>query len=628
MSAFGGIFFFDKDRSLEPSALIGMDKSLENSGRDGSRTRLAGSVGFIYRPFHTTSESRREQQPLEFRGMLLTFDGRIDNREELAREFGVENRTDADLFALSYEKWGNACFSKVLGDFAAAIWNSESRNLVLVRDPFGVKKVFYFRDSEKILWATDITALLNHRDVPETLDENFVGMSLAYLPEGDTSPFKHIKPVTPGHYVILDSQRDVSTEYWGLSFCLRKTSDNRNVLEEELRCLLSQSLRACLRSEKPVTAELSGGLDSSTIVCFANKFLEDIGQRDGHLHTLSHVYNKARQSDERSFIEIVEEQIGRPGFHLLEDDDPILSRWPDAEFTSYPNRVHCFGGAVDAVHKSMKSVDSRVLLSGSFGDQLFVSGHVLPYEAVDLVREGKLLEAFATCRKWSTKKRQPLLQVMWHGAIRPNLPFWLRRVQTHSIQGPPTTTASFRIPAWIRPQFIAQTNLKSRIHCLVDRDADFNAGSRGIRYANLMQAVGWFGSGYNQNQTSREQIEMRYPYLYRPLVEFLISLPYREHCNEKTARSLQRAVARGVVPQKVRARTDKRGPHEAILIAASKEQKFILSLIKDSRACHQGFTVQSELLKEADRWRNGQSTSDMLKFIALEMWLRALENRN
>ncbi|HKW17041.1 MAG TPA: asparagine synthase-related protein [Terriglobales bacterium] len=626
MSAFGGILSFNKDRRFEASVVETFERCLPNTEKDGSCSCRFTSLGIVFRPFHTTPESHREQQPVVDGDYVFVFDGRIDNRDDLSRRLKLVDPTDVELFVSCYKAFGNECFLKLLGDFAAAVVDLESRSLTLARDPFGVKKLFYVLDVDKVMWSTDIAALLNCPRVEDTVDENFVAMSLAYLPEENTTAFKVIKPVLPAHYVVFKDNAVRHSKYWGISSCFRSGLGTQATLREELLSLLERSTAACLRSNAVVTAELSGGLDSSTIVCIAN-YLSQINSSVQSLRTLSIVYDKARQSDERQFISVVEKYLGRPGMHIKEDDDPILSRWPDPWFVSYPNRVLCFGGAVDRVHDAMESIGSRVLLSGDFGDQLFVSSYKQPYDAVDQIREGRYRDAYRTCRNWSFRNRHPLLQTIWHAAIRPNLPYAMRRMQTHSVYGPRVSTASFRIPAWLDAEFVRRTALKERIHRVVERDAFLKAGSAGIRFANVMEAVGWFSSGYSQNRTTKRCIEMRYPYLYRPLVEFLIAIPYRALCNEQSARALQRATIEGIVPEQIRTRTDKRGPAEAILMAARRGQKTLLSLIENSRAWKRGFVNRAELIREAQRWSIGQSTSDMLKFVAVEMWLRALELR-
>lgn len=629
MSALGGILYAERDRHVRNEEIARLNYSLGYLGPDGGQTYTSGPLGLVFRSFHTTCESRRVPQPFFGDGVAVVFDGRIDNGRELSKQLaGISSSaSDVQIFAAAYETWGKDCFVRILGDFAAAIWDNTIRELLLVRDPFGVKKLVYSHSPEKIVWASDSAALLDSFDVPDDVDEDFIGLYLSFLPDGSNSPFKQVVPVKPGNYVAVKNNSLSTHEYWKISDHLKVTPGTRPLIEEEFRSLLFTAVAACMRAEGPVSAELSGGLDSSTIVCVADVLSRESEGSMPSISTISHVYNAARNADERDFISVVEKHRGVAGTHLVEDSDPILSRWPDPEFISFPNRDHCFGGMTDMTLAAMREHGSRILLSGLFGDQLLISSHLLPYEAADLVHTREFGKAFRTCYEWSLRNRQPVLPVWWHAGMRPNLPSWMRRADMFSGRGRRTSISQFSIPTWIDSGFARRTRLRQRVHRLLDGKIQFGAGTRGLRYANLMECVGYFGSGFGENQTTTSCIEMRYPFLYRPLVEFLLSLPYSELGNVHSVRYLQRTALRGILPDKVRLRTDKKGPTEAVFRAVAREWDMVSGLVRESRACERGFVSRNAILAEAERCRNGDQLSDLLKFVALEMWLRALERR-
>jgi asparagine synthase (glutamine-hydrolysing) len=626
MSAFAGVLYADRKRPAPERILASLRSSLSNFDGDDIRTFSAASIAMVYRAVHTTVESHKELQPLVTEELVILFDGRLDNRGELLGLLGIENpeTTDVELVSLSFRRWSSDCFARLVGDFAIAIWDIRTRQLVLARDPFGIRKLFYSQTQERFLWSTDTVALLNTEGVTSNVDENFVGLSLAYLPDDKSSPFRDINVVRPGSYLSFKNGICHSVKIWGLSTCLDYQHDRGMTVQEHFRMLLTESIRTRLRADRPVTAELSGGLDSSTIVCLASKIIAEGSGDLASLNTLSYVYDRARQSDERPYITLVEQFIGRRGLHIREDDDPILSRWPDPKFCAFPNRMHCFGGAVHQTQAVMNRVNSRVLLSGLFGDQLLISSHLLPYESADLFRRGNFGAALKACLVWSTKNRLPLLPIFWHAAVRPNLASAVRRPQRYKGFGPRISAAHYSIPVWINRDFARRTMLEERVKRIIDGNAGWMGGSSGVRFANLMECVGWFGSGYSENQTSGSAVEMRYPFLHRPLVEFLISLPYRELSNDTSARYLHRTAMRGLIPEQIRLRTDKRGPTEALLIAVNREWERLLPIIRNSVACEMGFVSRDAILAEAVRWRGGQMISDMLRFLALEMWLRAI----
>lgn len=627
MGAFAGFVDTETRAQAEPSLVDLLSTAAGQRETDGPTLHIDNHLAFVHHAFHTTLESHKERQPFVQGPVVVVLDGRIDNRGELSRKLGMDAQTlpDVNLVAAAYLRWGNACFSEILGDFAIAVWDKLSESLTLARDPFGVRGLFFSHHRSHFYFATDISTLLAIPSLNHRVNENHVAMSLAYLPEGDSTAFANINPVEPGTYVVIAGRRQHKQRFWGFEN-ISESKIPQSELKDCCFSLIEKAVSVCLRSDRTITAELSGGLDSSTIVCIADALLKAGKGPSVDLQTTSFVYNAAQSSDERNFITLVQRQVQRRNVHHLVDERPVFSEWPDPEFLEYPNRLHCFGGALQQQLDSMRSRNSRVLLSGAFGDQLFVSQQSLPYHAADLLNDGHVRRAYDSCRSWSFERREPVLPTIWHAAVRPQLPDWtLRAIAKHSnitSAGP----KSYRIPSWINPELMKRTELRERVRLSAYGDPKWRGGSRRVRYTNLMQCVGWFGSGYRENAHTSSKIEMRYPYTYRPLVEFLLSVPFEQMCNEKFTRILHRQAIEGWVPEPVRRRVSKKGPMEAILIGFRAEWPRLKLLIHSSRAVERGYVLRKQLEDEARRWLHGQVQSDLLRFFALEMWLRALEN--
>ena len=131
---------------------------------DESHSYSGGSVSILYDAFHTTRESRLEPQPLVTRtGSILTWDGRLDNREELLaqlKEPVSRDRADVSIVAAAYEKWETQCFAKLVGDWALSLWNPRNRSLTLARDPIGPRQLYYTFDKSQVTWSTILDPLV------------------------------------------------------------------------------------------------------------------------------------------------------------------------------------------------------------------------------------------------------------------------------------------------------------------------------------------------------------------------------------------------------------------------------------------------------------------------------------
>src|SRR6266850_1954833 len=244
-----------------------MTAALAHRGPHGSGVWSQDAVGLGHRMLWTTPESRTEPLPLSARegAFAITADARLDNRAELSATLGLDdgNIGDAALILRAYERWGEQCPERLLGDFAVAIWDGPRRAVFCARDHFGVKPLYYHRAPRLFAFASEIKALLHLPDVPRRLNETRVADYLAPIVE----------------------DREI-TFYDGI-----------------VRLPPADAVRCRMRTAGPVGSMLSGGLDSSSIVCVARSL--DTAGDGGPLHTLSAIFPEVPTCDERRFIDAV-----------------------------------------------------------------------------------------------------------------------------------------------------------------------------------------------------------------------------------------------------------------------------------------------------------------------------------
>ena len=178
---------------------------------------MRGSIGFVHRAFHTTPEARFEHQPYEIDGGLtVCFDGRIDNRSDLAAALRVAERgtPDVALIAVAYQRWGRECFQRLHGDFAIAVWDARERTLLLARDGFGIRPLDHHIDRHRIVWASAPEAILDLPGVSDDIDETYIGDYFTLVPVVGHSAFKWIKPVLPGRVMIVRNNSITTQTHW------------------------------------------------------------------------------------------------------------------------------------------------------------------------------------------------------------------------------------------------------------------------------------------------------------------------------------------------------------------------------------------------------------------------------
>jgi asparagine synthase (glutamine-hydrolysing) len=298
VSVQAGIWNFD-GRPIDHKLLADISQSLKPQGPDGESCHVDGSVALLYRPFHTTAESRREKQPYPSRrGFILTWDGRLDNRDELIPQLRSEledNPTDVAIVAAAFDRWETDCFRRIVGDWAVSIWKPQQHELVFAADYMGIRHIFYYLKKDRILWSTDLSSLVLLSHDKFHIDDDCIAGYFAHAPDSHLTPYREIREVPLGQFVSVRNGRALVERFWRFSPKSRMRYRTDAEYEEHFRHVFRQSVQRRLRSDSPILAELSGGLDSSSIVCMADDILAGGGAEMPRLDTLSY-YDKTEPS--------------------------------------------------------------------------------------------------------------------------------------------------------------------------------------------------------------------------------------------------------------------------------------------------------------------------------------------
>jgi asparagine synthase (glutamine-hydrolysing) len=620
MSALAGILNFDRV-PVDEYALARLGAALDSRGPDGGDDVAEGDIGMSYRAFHTNRESRTEVQPLvAHEGHVLTWNGRLDNRAELIRELDhslprATTITDLAIVMAAYLKWNKGCFQRLVGDFCLALWDARLRVLYLVRDAAGARALYYRIKDTQLIWSTETAALLgNSWDI----EEEYIAAAMSLGPTPEITPFKNILAVKPAHVVTVTAHGHLSTErFWKLD--PGKEIRYRTSEEYEAHGLaeLTEAIRCRLRSDRPVFAELSGGLDSSSIVCLSDRIIKESRAQTSGVETVSHVFDESATSDERKYIHMVETQRGISGHHIKDEDHPLLAPLPNDIVMISPNPVVLSFGYHTGVGRAMDSVGARVLLSGLGGDQMFGGVYGAYPEVADFLTSVKLVALHKSLCSWSKALKRSYFELLWKDAIVRLLP---PRLQT--ITAPRTA----KLPAWYNHEFSKRMRLQER---LVVREAlkTFRKPSARDQAQGFLSVVKSISSCWRNEQFG---IDVTYPYAHRPLVEFLQAIPLDQMMRPGENRVLMRRMLAGILPEEIAKRRTKGNPREAIFRAIARESGRLRSAFQNSRLCSRGYIDKEPLLAALDRAKHGYETNSafLVQTISLEFWLRALEKRN
>jgi asparagine synthase (glutamine-hydrolysing) len=581
--------------------------------RAGSYSREG--VNILYRAFHTTKESRSEKQPFVSKsGAVITWDGRLDNRTEIVARFPDDltaSSPDVSLVGTIYERLELDCFAEFIGDWAISIWNPKDHTLVLAKDPIGARHLYYGFDKDQVTWCTVLDPLVLFAEKQFQLDEEYIAGWLSLLPAPSLTPYVGIHSVPPSSLVLLKASGHTVIKYWDFNpgKLIRYRSDTE--YEEHFRAVFRESVRRRLRSDTPVLAELSGGMDSTSIVCMADRIMVEGHADTPRIDTLSCYSDSEPNWNERPFFTRVEDLRGHIGYHIDVGSHETLTFEFDADrFAATPGSRGQPNKASRQVAACMESQGNRVVLSGIGGDE--VTGGVptpMP-ELEDLLARACFGTLAHQLKVWAVEKKRPWFHLLF-GSARRFIPPFLAGTPKHKRPAP-----------WLNPGFVkrhraALTGYETRL-ALVGPLPSFQENLYTLEVLRRQLAC-----SHLQSEPPREK---RYPYLDRDLLEFLFALPPDQLVRPGQRRSLMRRALVGLVPDEILNRKRKayvaRGPRLAISAEMTKpielNQHMVASSlhIADSRAF-------AEALENA---RAGYPVSviSLMRTIRLETWLRNL----
>jgi len=627
MSTLGGVLYTDGGPGPAEMA-HGLEALLRTSSADSVRATTAGSLSMAYAAFHTNSQSRGERQPLASpQGQLLTWDGRLDNPDELIAQLGTEfieracagpsgsrEIGDARIVMAAFLRWGRHFVERLTGDFALALWDSGANALLLARDLAGTRPLYYATDGPAVYWSSEIAAIL--RLIPDSseVDDDYVAGYLVCMEDSSRTPYKRIKCVPPSVVVVIGRNRTEQWRHWSHDPARELICQNDTEYEEHFQDLFRESVKCRLRTDGGVLVELSGGLDSSSIACVAHQVLQAGGVEASGIETVSYIYDGSRGGDERGFIRHVESQCGRMAHHLF--DHRILAPFPGEDRVCLPSPMHCFPYNLADLARLMQTRGARVLLSGAGGDNLLISEYTaLPWFA-DLALAGKPLQLCRSMKAWASHRKISYIQMLMQGVVLPLAPVWLRAR---------AAARHLRVPPWLDERFVRRTGTRERM--VWDPECkNFPSPSKKLQHKLLLQAINSVSQCFYRE---RGCVDVSYAFLHKPLVEFLLAIPIDQKARPGETRSLHRRAMRGTLPEEIRVRKGKRGPDQAVYRAIGREHARLTQLLDNGRICLRGYANPAALRETLVQAKHGLpvALAALLRTISLEIWLRAQERR-
>lgn len=621
MSAICVVIRFDGAR-VDRERFERMTAASAYRGPDGIGHWIEGHVGLAHLALHTTTEARRERQPLIHAAghLVLVADARVDNRRELIgtltaqRDSTEPEPTDADLILAAYERWGDDCPRHLIGDYAFAVWDRSRRRLFCARDALGIRVLHYYQRGSDLIIATtpeSIIAWLGER--PPVNDAFLQGLVARDFQRGiNESAYQDIFRLPPAFVLEARDGRLSRSRYWTLGAQPPPPCRSETDYIEAFRELFEQAVTACLRSADPVGLQVSGGLDSSSIACVVDRLIGKGKIEPLPVRMYSATFATTPYADEREYMQAVAAHCQHvPSTRIPSDDCWGLKAYGTDSSRHWRNGpvLSALTALDQRILATMRADGTRAVLSGVCADQVLLGS---AYHNPTLLGALPWRRIPSELPHFVRYSRLPASEILARAFVQPWLPkafiALLRRWRKPGAGAQPCVSggavAAPLPPPPLRGRVSASIYQQLYPHC-----------------SGLIVTM--------DDQVAQFGLEMRLPFLDRRLVEFLLAAPPELFFRGGYVKYLLREALAGILVEKVRGRTAI--THFSGLVAKGlreNERSKVESLIEASRVARRGYVSQCQLEQSWVSFCSGgkdASTLSLMSFLGVEAWLRSLE---
>jgi len=576
------------------------------------------NIGLLYsasRTGHPRSQEVRADIPST--GAICIWDGRLDNAADLTRKLGDGLNADSpegEIVLVAYKQWRLGAFPALIGDWALCLWDLLTQTVVLATDVLGARHLYYRIKDDRLAWSTLIDPLVLEEKGNLSLCAEYLAGCLGFLPATHLTPYSEIHAVPPASFLVFRHKQQKIQKYWDFDPAKKVRYRTDADYEAHFLEVLGESVRRRLRSDAPVLAELSGGMDSSSIVCIADRLIASGTAITPRLDTISYYSAHEPDWDEQPYFSKVEEARGRAGQHIDVGccgffqfgvrstspafvPDAVRNNEADQQITAY-----------------VRSAGYHVMLSGLGGDEVMGGVPTAVPELADLLTTGHFATLASQLKVLALTQRKPWLHLLAE-VCRGFLPsmLWCR----------PADGA--RAP-WLRPNFAKHHRAALRGY------------STRLRFFGPLPS---FQENLNTLEALRRRLawcslsperpwENRYPYLDRDLLEFLFAIPREQLVRPGQRRSLMRRALRNIVQDEVLHRKRKAFVSRAPRTAIRNEWDNLVGGNRAFVSAGLGIVNPTQLVNTLKETLRGKDLPllPLVRAVSVEFWLRHVAELN
>jgi asparagine synthase (glutamine-hydrolysing) len=611
VSQLSGIWYFD----ARPVPAGDEDWVLQGLGqsKDGP-IRLRRAPGLLMGQHASCFDSPDNEgcaAPLD--GSICAWDGRLDNRKELLLRAHGDPRakdTDSTLALRLYQAHGPEGLRDLIGDWSLAIADTASRLVVLASDYAGIRPLYYCRTGACVMWSSSLSHLAGWTGRNQ-LDEEYVASFLARGSAAHRTPYRKVYPVPPGRAVCISSKGVSIQAFWDLPIDRELRIKDSTWYEEQLRALFEEAVAVRLPANSPACAELSGGLDSSSIVCMADRIATERSRGPGRPTTFTYTHQGC--TDEK-YVKVVEGARNLASIRLHLEEYPFVAM--DQAGHAAPA---WWGPRFTELRRRFAGMGAGAFLTGQLGD--FVMGNMVDdsEQAADYLREGHWLRAAREAYEWSRELRVPIYPLLWR-ALRTAYSPWAASIEPGALDRASTGRAQGH-------SLSAGLLKRVSLNCGEQLPERNWRGARPGRRSRFRALSEMLDARTLQAPEALQHISYTHPFAHRPLVEFMLTIPPGEVCRPGEPRRLMRRAFRHFLPPAILQRRSKGSygsTYRQALIPLATE---MLSQPAKIRLVAHDYVDRHSVTERLTRFLQGLDCNEpqLRQLLLFEFWLRNRE---
>jgi len=618
MCGISGIFHFDNLKRVHPEVLLRMNQTMIHRGPDDSGIYQNGSIGLAHRRLSIIDLSTGHQPMYNEDGSVcIVFNGEIYNHEELRRELQAkghqfQTRSDTEAIIHCYEEYDTACVERLRGMFAFAIWDANQQKLFLTRDRLGIKPLYYCHDSNSLVFASEIKAIIASECLQPEVNLNALDayLTLGYVP-GPETLFKNIYKLLPAHTLCVQNGRVMVKQYWDFD-AIPTQPISENECCERIRELLHECVSSHLMSDVPLGVFLSGGVDSSAVVATMAQDIEQV-------ETFSIGYLNAGEQNELDYARVIADRFGTKHHEFILEPTNFFKSISELLFFLEEPIVEAPAIALFHISKLARE-HVTVLLSGEGADEIF-GGYTIYRKMQTLTRIRQLIPFTR-----SSFMMKVLSALKPDESVQKHLDWLKLPLEKRYLGVSCDVTSSIKQKLYSENlQEIAQQNAVEEI---------FRQYYDKVRHRDALGKMLYVDTKIwlpddllikADKMTMATSVELRVPFLDHKFVEFATSIPSELKVKGKTNKYIFKKAMEGILPDNIIYRRKRGFPVPINQWFSGDLYTQAADVLLDGRALQRGYFNEDYLTRMLRQQQDSQADHSrrIFSLLVLELWHQA-----